>query len=214
MVFRGRVGIHSSSLLRQVRGRCSPRSPVALRRAEMMADGIVVDVHYSARCFAAALPLRVLQELTDVCAQVERGDPTPGALGSADGAERGGRVHSRRGASCQRRSHRRSLPAQTGVVDVRLLYLRFAGWVFRLHFLSTEETCWCLVWWLPLFNPPPPSGSVPSCPGGGPLRTGLGHHAPRRCLHRLRVHRRRQSPTDLQRITTGLCWTSVSLVGN
>lgn len=47
--------------------------------------------------------------------QVERGDPQAGAVGAAEGAERGGRVHGCGGSFCEGRAHGRGLPAATGI---------------------------------------------------------------------------------------------------
>lgn len=62
--------------------------------------------------------------------QVERGDPPAGALGAGDGAERGRRVHSCGGLTCEKRAHRRSLPAATGIMDLSLLVDLFFAFVF------------------------------------------------------------------------------------
>lgn len=110
--------------------------------------------------------------------QVERGDPPAGAVGAAEGAERGGRVHGGGGAPRQRRAYGRRLPATAGRCPAAAPFLA----------VSEKGSFWMMV-------PPACAGPVPSGPGGGAIGPGLGHHAPHCYLHPLRFHRGCQSAT-------------------
>lgn len=85
---------------------------------------------------------------------------------------------------------------------MNLLFFKFwrlASWSCGCQCLITQEYSQRTDFFsIPPCKPVPP-GSVPSGPSGAAFGPGLGHHAPHRRLHRLRVHRRRQGPTDASR---------------
>lgn len=102
--------------------------------------------------------------------QVERGDPQAGAVGAAEGAERGGRVHCGGGAPRQRRAYRRCLPAAAGMGAALVRYPTVTASIrlgdvlaaCRVSPVGSRWRCGRSQTRVPCPSSPPPSSPFPS----------------------------------------------------